>query len=191
MNGAVQDWVNGLAGHSGLLDALMRFSAVDLVFLLALVPPLVWFWPAEPARRAANQRLAASAVLAVAVSVGVAWALGHVFSEARPFVSDADTRLLVHHSADNSFPSDHVAFAAAIAGAFLFQRPWVGWLTLAGVVSIAFARVFVGVHWPVDVLASLAFGTAAGVAAARFERLWTRPQRAFSRVFPPLLVSSP
>jgi undecaprenyl-diphosphatase len=190
VNGTVQDWINGLAGQSGALDALMRFSAVDLIFLLALVPPLVWFWPAEPSRRAANQRLAASAVLAVVVAVVVAWLLGHIFSEARPFVSDPDTRLLVHHSADNSFPSDHVAFAAAIAGSFL-RRPWVGWLTLVGVVWIAFARVFVGVHWPVDVLASLAIGVAAGVTAARFEWLWTGPQRTFSRVFPPLLVSSP
>jgi membrane-associated phospholipid phosphatase len=159
--------------------------------LLAVIPPLLWLWPAPSRRRAANQRVAASAVLSVAIAVAVAWVIGHLYFESRPFVKDGSTRLLVQHGADNSFPSDHVTFAAAIAGALLAARPHLGLGALTAAVAISVSRVFVGVHWPDDVVAGMAIGLGAGLLAIRAERLWVRPQRAFSRVLPSLLISPP
>lgn len=191
MNDRLQDLINGLADRSALLDSVMRFSAVDLVFLLAAIPPLLWLWPAPPARRAANQRVAASAVISVGLAVALAALLGYLHAESRPFVSDPGTRLLIHHSADNSFPSDHVIFAAAIAGVLLAARPWLGAVAFAGVLAVGLARVFVGVHWPDDVLVAAAVGLLTGFAAIRAERLLIGPQRAFSRVLPAVLISPP
>jgi undecaprenyl-diphosphatase len=191
MNDRIQDLINGLAGHSGLLDSLMRFSATDLVFLLAIIPPVLWFWPASPARRAQNQRIAATAVFSVAIALGIAWLAGHLYSEARPFVSDSDTTLLISHSADNSFPSDHATFAAAIAGVLLIGRPPLGAIALIAVIAVAVARVYVGVHWPGDVVVALVIGFGTGWLLMKAERLLVAPQRAFSRILPPLLVSPP
>ena len=191
MNDRLQDLINGLADHSALLDSLMRFSANDLVFLLAAIPPILWFWPAPAQQRSRNQRLAALAVLSVLIAVVGARLLGALYSESRPFVSDPDTRLLIHHDADNGFPSDHVAFAAAIAGVLLFSLPQLGLPALLGVLAIGVSRVFVGVHWPLDVVAAFGLGVATGALVLQAEPLLVGPQRAFSRLLPPLLLSPP
>jgi undecaprenyl-diphosphatase len=79
-------------------------------------------------------------------------------------VGDTDTRLLISHARDNSFPSDHTAVAAAAAMVAALAWPRWGWMAVVGAVLIGLARVFVGVHFPGDVAAGLAIGGVAAVA---------------------------
>jgi len=63
-----------------------------------------------------------------------------------------------------SFPSGHAMAAVAVYGVLallLWQRGKRGWAVLAGawVPLVAISRVYLGVHYPSDVLASLALGT--------------------------------
>jgi undecaprenyl-diphosphatase len=72
-----------------------------------------------------------------------------------------------------SFPSGHAAtaFAGAVALSYLWRRGTPLFLLLA--VAISFSRVYVGVHYPGDVLAGAALGTVVGlawVAALRLPR---------------------
>jgi undecaprenyl-diphosphatase len=72
---------------------------------------------------------------------------------------------LVKLPTDPSFPSGHAAtsFAGAIMlSAFAPRYRYLFFLLAAG---IAFSRVYVGVHWPFDVLAGAALGAALGYAA--------------------------
>jgi len=73
-----------------------------------------------------------------------------------------------------SFPSGHAAtaFAGAVVLAFLWRRGAALFFLLAA--AIAFSRVYVGVHYPGDVLAGAALGTAVGLAWVTALRL---PQR--------------
>ena len=63
-----------------------------------------------------------------------------------------------------SFPSGHAAtaFAGAVSLAYLWRRGTPLFFVLAA--AIAFSRVYVGVHYPGDVLAGAALGTAVGLA---------------------------
>ncbi|MET8328420.1 phosphatase PAP2 family protein [Streptomyces sp. NPDC005181] len=64
---------------------------------------------------------------------------------------------------DWSFPSNHAATAGTAAVALAFVRPRVAWTTVPLALLMAFSRVFVGVHYPHDVVAGLLMG--ASVAA--------------------------
>lgn len=76
----------------------------------------------------------------------------------RPYSVHPEILVLVGRSTDGSFPSDHAcAVGAAAAALFLVDRR-LGWTATAGAVLMAAARVYVGAHWPLDVLAGLALG---------------------------------
>jgi undecaprenyl-diphosphatase len=76
-----------------------------------------------------------------------------------PFVAHPRaTLVLVSHAADNSFPSDHASVTFAIALAVVVFGRRVGLVLLVGAVAIAIDRIFVGVHYPIDVLSRLLIG---------------------------------
>jgi undecaprenyl-diphosphatase len=189
MNDTIQDWINGLAGHSTALDISMKLFAKDIIVLMPFILIVLWFWPAG-AERAKNQRLAACAFLAVFLALGFASLLGHLYHEARPFTSDLSTKLLVSHSADNGFPSDHATVVFAVTGATIYWRRLLGFACLALAVLVAVARVYVGVHWPSDVIAGATIGLFAGLLLARFAPLLSTPQRWCKRFLPELLLSA-
>lgn len=77
----------------------------------------------------------------------------------------------------NSFPSGHVSFAVALAFALYFLargRRWARLVAAAGAAMaliVAWSRLYVGVHYPTDVIASF---LAAGAAVALLTGLWNR-----------------
>ena len=103
-----------------------------------------------------------AAALWAAGGMGVAIALNqliaHAADEPRPFVALPNVLTLVHHSADPGFPSDHAVMAGAVAAGLYFVSRLLGWIAAAAAIVIAFARVYIGVHYPQDVLAGLALG---------------------------------
>lgn len=70
-------------------------------------------------------------------------------------------------------PSGHSAsaFAGAVVLAFLVPRAAPYLIALASV--MAFSRIYVGVHWPSDVVAGAALGTAVALAAILAVRRWS------------------
>jgi undecaprenyl-diphosphatase len=76
--------------------------------------------------------------------------------------------------ASSSFPSGHAMTAWATAGAVAVLAPRLRWPVLALASAIAFSRVYLGVHFWLDVLAGAALGLAIGVLAATALRLLLR-----------------
>ncbi len=116
---------------------------------------------------ARGRRAAVALVFAVALSDWVAsGVLKHWVERVRPCFVLADVRLLLPHQARSpSFPSSHAAnsFAAAVVLFHAGRRLGLAGLAIAAL--IAFSRVYVGVHYPSDVLAGAALGAAFGYAA--------------------------
>lgn len=87
----------------------------------------------------------------------------------RPFVSLPDVRLLISPPSSYSFPSVNATYAfAASSGASLTARRLLGrlpiwvWGFLALAVAVSYSRVYVGVHYPSDVLSGAIIGISMG-----------------------------
>ena len=162
------DWrlfhaINALGRHDdGLQDTALAYNAVA-IFAIVGIAGLLWFL-ARPHGPLKAKLAAASAAFSVALGLLLNVVAGSLWHHNRPFVDHPHkTLLLIHHAADNSFPSDHstVAFAAAFAVLVFYRR--LGALLVLGAIGVALARVLLGVHYPLDVTASAVIG---GVSAA-------------------------
>lgn len=78
-------------------------------------------------------------------------------------------------SRGNSFPSGHAANNFAVATVvFLFYRRW-GWVAFLPAALVSYSRMYVGVHWPLDVLVSCFLGTGISLlVVASMDAIWRR-----------------
>jgi undecaprenyl-diphosphatase len=118
-------------------------------------------------------------VFQAALAIGLAALLADsatkpLISRHRPFVSFSGFELLAKPQRSGSFPSTHAA--AAFAGAFALSRVFpemrVAFWVLAALVAVA--RVYVGVHYPLDVIGGAVIGLAAGAFAMGGSRWWRK-----------------
>ncbi len=92
------------------------------------------------------------------------WTVKPIIARPRPFVADTRARVVGYHPETYSFPSGHTAtsFAAATVLAFAVTRRRAA-ITWALATAIAISRVYIGVHYPLDVAVGALFGVALGV----------------------------
>ena len=145
-------WINGFAGRWPALDFVMIATTRISPLFYATVLVACWArW--QPAW----QRSAALAGLAALLALGVGQLLNVALPRPRPFVVTAAT-VLIPHAPDPSFPSDHAILAFAVTVVLATASRTLGtWLAAFGVL-VLISRVFVGAHFPADVIGGAGVG---------------------------------
>ncbi len=127
-----------------------------------------------------TRKAGAAALLAMAIGfVCTNLILKHLVSRPRPWLEVAGLTALVAENDPNSFPSGHTTAAFAFACALwrTAAEKWMKWAALACAVLMAFSRLYVGVHYPSDVLTGVAVGLLAGLLGGWLVcRLYRRKQ---------------
>ncbi|MCU1491075.1 MAG: Undecaprenyl-diphosphatase [Acidimicrobiaceae bacterium] len=97
--------------------------------------------------------------LAAAIAFELNQPLSHAINRPRPYQSLSGVEVLIHRAMDPGLPSDHATVAGAVlVGCFLARDRLAGVLATVVALLLAFDRVYVGAHYPGDVLAGLGFG---------------------------------
>ena len=163
-------WINGIAGKVPILDWLMKLIGDDyfIVTIMALILIGLWFGFRSAAQGESNQK----AVLCAAGAVGLASIAIHFFTNygpdrLRPYDAFPDlVNLITYARTDPSFPSESAAVSFAFAsGVWLMKRGRVAVAIFLMAVLISFARVYVGIHYPLDVFAGVVIGILSSLAA--------------------------
>lgn len=150
--------INHFAVITGWLHTPMSYIADYGIVVFALLL-LAGYWTA---RRGGTTAMAAAiwAIAGTAAAVGVNQVVSHAVAEARPWQSLPNALILAGHTHDFSFPSDHAMMAGAVtAGLFVFNRR-LGIISAVAAIVLCFSRVYIGAHFPQDVVAGLLLGAA-------------------------------
>jgi undecaprenyl-diphosphatase len=161
-------WLDRAVGH-GVQE--LRWAPLTALFVLASA----WWVKglailgigAVSDLRARRLPLAAAAGgIALGIASVAAALMKDAFDRARPAVADPGIEALVATPGSASFPSSHAAVAFATATAVGMLCPRLRWplLGLAGLVALS--RVYLGVHYLVDIAVGAALGAAVGALAA-------------------------
>lgn len=150
--------------------------AHDLVYLFLLIFAVAWLRGSREIKTGIIK-----AAIFTAITLSISEVLSAVLNTPRPFVMEVG-RTLIEHAPTGSFPSNHMSIFSGIAFAYYFsaQRDlgrillWTAWL-------VAWSRVYVGVHFPIDMMG--AFVIALAVNLAGLPLWWKYENKIMSFIF--------
>ena len=146
------------AAASVLTPLVHLFLPIGIVIAVVLMAGYVVAWTRSVLPLAAG-----------AAAAGAAWALANaakvIANRPRPYQVVADAVLRQPPAHGTSFPSSHTAVTVAVVIALVpFLPRALAWVAIAYAVLVGWSRVYLGVHYPLDVLAGAGIGMAVGGA---------------------------
>lgn len=163
-----------LAGTNGPLDLVMlAFTFLGAIYIIVLVCIPLWI---RGRKEAAFDIVVLVIVVTVATEI-----LKLVIDRPRPSVELEDVKTILSTTGP-SFPSAHASRAFAVACMIaIVERRRLGAIAFAVASFVSISRVYLGVHWPTDVLAGAVLGIAFAIALEEFAKKSERYQTLRSR----------
>ena len=154
-------------------------TTVDVARLLA--ESAIWLVPVGLVLGWLHGSMTIRKVLLGAAVAGLAGLLlnqiiGLMWYHPRPFEAGIG-RTLIQHVQDSSFPSDHLTLIWAVATSFALHKRTrlAGWILALIGLPVAWARIYLGVHFPADMLGALVVGLFSAGFVRRLEGRFAEP----------------
>ncbi|MEJ5037369.1 phosphatase PAP2 family protein [Acinetobacter johnsonii] len=147
LNLSLFSWINASPEATNTSIHFAIFIANDLLYCMILL--FAWFWLRG---NYDTKKQILKAFIFTSIAILISQCISHVYYHPRPFVMEVG-RTLIYHAPNGSFPSDHMLIFSSIAFSYLFsaQRK-LGVFILIMAWLVAWSRVYLGVHFPLDML---------------------------------------
>jgi len=139
-------FINNLTGRNILIDNFFIFITIFgnlLLFLIILFTK--------------NKKLILKSILGYILVRVVDLGINLIYYRPRPFITQ-EVNLLISQKSTASFPSGHAMLAFSFAQLFYFYNKKYGVVAYLLAFLVAFSRIYVGVHYPLDTFVGIALG---------------------------------
>ncbi|WWP01298.1 MAG: undecaprenyl-diphosphate phosphatase [Candidatus Dasytiphilus stammeri] len=153
LNQTIFSLVNATPHSLHLLIILATYFAQYLILVIPLIFSILWFWGSKD-YITAQRKLVLKTIIAIIISLLISYSIRKLFPHERPF-SMGLGYVFLKHSKSPSSPSNHgtIIFACAIAFS-IWHRIWSGIIIFFIGIVIAWSRIYLGLHWPLDMLSA-------------------------------------
>lgn len=166
--------LNNTVGNFAILDFLGLFLAKYLIWLLFFIVIIFGLLPPTKKGEVISKTNAFKSVLGALLGGAFTLVIGQFLVRNRPFVTHEVNLLIAPPLTIPSFPSLHTTLAFAFGCTlFLFNKK-IGFWFLFAALLIGISRVYVGVHYPSDILFGALLGCLSSYIIKKLTSAWRR-----------------
>ncbi|WHY88654.1 undecaprenyl-diphosphatase [Neobacillus novalis] len=167
MNYGMFKVINQLAGHNRIVDFLMVTISKRAQFIYLLVVIVLWF------RHDSYKKMTLYTGVSVSVTYLLCTMIKLLFYKPRPFLKHS-VHLLppVPSKKDSSFPSKHSALAFTLAASVMVYHRIAGWSLWLLSILVGISRIWMGQHYPSDIIGSAILGNGTALVVKLTEQYW-------------------
>ncbi|MFC0271419.1 undecaprenyl-diphosphatase [Metabacillus herbersteinensis] len=157
--------INRLVGHYSLIDMLMILISNKVRYVFIIVLGLMWF------RNNSNKKIVLNAVKSTVFTLLINTLIKLFYFKPRPFMKRR-VGILIPSKLDSSFPSKHTLLVFAVSTSIFLRERILGTILLGMSMLTGLSRIWVGHHYPSDIIGSAFIGSLTSVVIDKFSRLF-------------------
>lgn len=154
----VLDWINVSIRNKTFDKIMPMITAAGNLGIVWIVISVLLMTKVD--YRSLGKMILVALLITTVVGEGI---IKNIFRRKRPFYNDEEKELLISRPITYSFPSGHTASSFAVAAVFIKTENSASLVIIALASLIAFSRVYLGVHYPSDVIGGGIVGFFCGI----------------------------